>query len=66
MQYYENQRYEDCIRAAREALKINPNLAEAYANIATAYHTMGKWMRQSRLCGKQFVSIRICVPRRIT
>jgi tetratricopeptide (TPR) repeat protein len=42
VQYYENQRYEDCIRAAREALKINPNLGEAYANIATAYHTMGK------------------------
>lgn len=42
VQYYENQRYEDCIRAAREALKIDPNLGEAYANIATAYHTMGK------------------------
>jgi tetratricopeptide (TPR) repeat protein len=40
--YYENQRYEDCIRAAREALKIDPNLAEAYANMATAYHTLGK------------------------
>jgi tetratricopeptide (TPR) repeat protein len=39
--YYENQRYEDCVRAAREALKIDPNLGEAYANIATA-HTMGK------------------------
>lgn len=42
VQYYENQRYEDCIRAAREALKIDPNLGEAYANMATAYHTMGK------------------------
>jgi protein O-mannosyl-transferase len=40
--YYQAQRYEDCISAAREALKINPNLPEAYANIATAYHTMGK------------------------
>jgi tetratricopeptide (TPR) repeat protein len=40
--YYENQRYEDCVRAAREALKIDPNLGEAYANIATAYHTLGK------------------------
>jgi protein O-mannosyl-transferase len=42
VQYFENQRYEDCIRAAREALKIDPNLGEAYANIATAYHTMGR------------------------
>ena len=32
----------DCIRAAREALRIDPNLGEAYANIATAYDTMGK------------------------
>ena len=42
VQYYESQRYEDCIRAAREALKIDPNLGEAYANIAAAYHTMGR------------------------
>ena len=40
--YYQAQRYQDCINAARQALKINPNLPEAYANIATAYHTMGK------------------------
>jgi tetratricopeptide (TPR) repeat protein len=40
--YYEVRRYEDCIQSAREALKINPDLGEAYANIATAYHTMGK------------------------
>jgi tetratricopeptide (TPR) repeat protein len=40
--YYEVRQYEDSIRSAREALKINPDLGEAYANIATAYHTMGK------------------------
>jgi tetratricopeptide (TPR) repeat protein len=40
--YYETQRYEDCIKAAREALRINPNLGEAYSNIASAYHRMGK------------------------
>ena len=42
VQYYENQRYADCVRAAKEALKIDPNLGEAYANMATAYHTMGR------------------------
>jgi tetratricopeptide (TPR) repeat protein len=41
VQYYQTQRYEDCIKAAREALRVNPNQAEAYANIAAAYHTMG-------------------------
>jgi tetratricopeptide (TPR) repeat protein len=40
--YFQSQKYEECIRAAREALKINPNLPEAYANIATAYHALGK------------------------
>jgi len=40
--YYQTQRYEDCIKAAREALRINPNLGEAYANMASAYHRMGK------------------------
>ncbi len=40
--YYEVHQYQDCIEAAREALKMNPDLGEAYANIATAYHTMGK------------------------
>jgi tetratricopeptide (TPR) repeat protein len=40
--YYQTQRYEDCIAAAREALKVNPNQAEAYANMAAAYHTLGK------------------------
>jgi tetratricopeptide (TPR) repeat protein len=40
--YYQAQRYEDCIKAAREALKVNPNQAEAYANMASAYHAMGK------------------------
>ena len=40
--YYETGRYEDCIHAAQSALKINPDLGEAYGNIASAYHTMGK------------------------
>jgi tetratricopeptide (TPR) repeat protein len=42
VQYFQLQRYEDCIKAAREALKVNPNEAEAYANMAACYHTMGK------------------------
>jgi len=40
--YYQEKRYEDCIRAAQQALKIQPNLAEAYVNMATAYHALGK------------------------
>ncbi len=40
--YFEAKRYEDCIRAAQEALRINPQLAEAYSNIAAAYNTLGR------------------------
>jgi protein O-mannosyl-transferase len=39
--YFNVRDYPNSIQAAREALKINPDLAGAYANIATAYHAMG-------------------------
>ena len=38
--YYHGQRFEDCVKAARGALGLNPNLAEAHANIAAALHSM--------------------------
>ena len=41
MLYCDQGRYQDCIDAAQQALKINPETAEAYGNIATAYHLMG-------------------------
>lgn len=47
VRYYEAQRYQDCIDAARAALKVNPNQAEAYANIAAAYHTMGNHLDET-------------------
>jgi tetratricopeptide (TPR) repeat protein len=40
--YYDSQRYEDSINASMGALKINPEQAEAYSNMAAAYHAMGK------------------------
>jgi tetratricopeptide (TPR) repeat protein len=40
--YFRNARYEDSIAAAREALKLHPDLPEAYFNIASVYHVMGK------------------------
>jgi tetratricopeptide (TPR) repeat protein/uncharacterized membrane protein YhaH (DUF805 family) len=41
--YFRNRRFEDCVNAARQALKIKPDLAEAYANMATAYYSLGKY-----------------------
>jgi tetratricopeptide (TPR) repeat protein len=40
--YFKDHRYNDSIAACREALKINPSQAEAFSNIAAAYHAMGK------------------------
>jgi tetratricopeptide (TPR) repeat protein len=36
-------RYQECIDAAREALKLNPNYAEAYNNLGYCSGGLGKW-----------------------
>jgi tetratricopeptide (TPR) repeat protein len=41
--YHRAGRYRDCINAASEALKLKPNYAEAYNNIAAAYQSLGQW-----------------------
>jgi tetratricopeptide (TPR) repeat protein len=38
-----DRRYEDSIRAAREALELTPDSAAAYADIASAYAALGRW-----------------------
>jgi protein O-mannosyl-transferase len=41
--YYQLGRFEECIQAAREALNLRPDYAEAWNNIAAAYNSMSKW-----------------------
>ncbi len=41
--YCQTGRFQDCVHAAREALRLHPNYAEAYNNIAAAYQSMGRW-----------------------
>lgn len=41
--YYQAARYEDCIRSAREALRLRPNYPEAYNNIAAGFNAMKRW-----------------------
>lgn len=41
--YHKLGRYQDCIDAAYKALKLNPNYAEAYNNIAAAHQALGEW-----------------------
>jgi protein O-mannosyl-transferase len=41
-QNYEAQRYEASIAASKAALKLQPDLVEAYSNLSAAYHALGK------------------------
>ncbi len=35
--------YRDCIRAATEAIRLQPNFAEAYNNVAAGHAALGEW-----------------------
>jgi tetratricopeptide (TPR) repeat protein len=41
--YYLSGRFEQCVRAATEALRLRPGYAEAYNNIAAGYQSMHRW-----------------------
>lgn len=41
--FYQTGRYHDCITAARQALKLRPDSADAYNNIAAAYGALRMW-----------------------
>jgi len=43
LQLHRNQRYEDSITACRAALKLRPDYAEAFNNIAAAYEALEMW-----------------------
>ncbi len=40
---YQTGRYEECIRAAKKALELRPDFAEAYNNLAAGYNSLGRW-----------------------
>jgi tetratricopeptide (TPR) repeat protein len=41
--YCQNGRYSDCVSAATQALRLRPDYAEAYNNVAAGYESMGRW-----------------------
>jgi tetratricopeptide (TPR) repeat protein len=43
LHYHQAHRFEDCIRAAREALKLTPDCAEAYNDMAAAFEDLRQW-----------------------
>jgi tetratricopeptide (TPR) repeat protein len=50
--YYNERMYQKCVDACNEALKIKPNYAEAYNNIASAENMLGKWIAATDACNK--------------
>jgi tetratricopeptide (TPR) repeat protein len=43
LSYYQAHRYQECIAAAQEALRLRPNYAEAYNNISAASNALGRY-----------------------
>jgi tetratricopeptide (TPR) repeat protein len=43
LNWYRAGKYQECIAAAREALRIRPDYAEAWNNIGAAYNSMSQW-----------------------
>jgi tetratricopeptide (TPR) repeat protein len=43
LEYYNLQRYEDCIKASYKAIELKPGYELAYNNICSAYNSMQKW-----------------------
>jgi tetratricopeptide (TPR) repeat protein len=41
--HFQAGRYMDCVRSAQEAVKMRPNYAEAYNNIAAGYNALKMW-----------------------
>jgi len=45
LRYYQEYLYEECIKAALDAVKLKPDYKEAYNNICSAYNCLGEWDR---------------------
>lgn len=56
LEYYNAGRFEDCINACEEALKLKPDYDYAYNNICSAYNMLGKWDKAME-AGKKAVAL---------
>jgi tetratricopeptide (TPR) repeat protein len=52
LMYHRSGKYQECIDAARQALRLKPDYAEAYNNIAAAYQSMAKWDEAIQAAGE--------------
>jgi protein O-mannosyl-transferase len=52
LEYYNSKKYEECIKACEEALKLNPNYALAYNNICSSYNELKQWKKAAEAANK--------------
>jgi len=52
VKYYNKGKYEKCIDAAKTAISLNANYAQAYNNICSAYNKLGEWDKAIEACNK--------------
>ncbi|MDW8418061.1 MAG: tetratricopeptide repeat protein [Chitinophagales bacterium] len=52
LEYYYQQRYLDCVRAAEKALELRPGYDIAYNNICSAYNMLKEWDKAIEACEK--------------
>ena len=52
LEYYNAKRFEDCIKACNEALKLKPGYDVAYNNICSSYNALQKWDKAIEACEK--------------
>jgi tetratricopeptide (TPR) repeat protein len=50
--YYNQQNYEKCIEACKEAIKLKPDYADAYSNMGAAYNQLKQWDKGIDACQK--------------
>jgi tetratricopeptide (TPR) repeat protein len=59
--YCQAKRYEDCIVAARKALELRPEYAEAYNNICVANNMLGRFA-EGKKAGQEAVRLAPNIP----
>lgn len=43
LDHFRQAKFEECVRAAREAARLRPDYAEAHNNMAAGYQSLGRW-----------------------
>ena len=50
--FYNEKKYEKCIEACKNAIKLKPDYADAYSNIGASYNMLKQWDKGIEACKK--------------